>query len=504
MNPQLSLVIPCYNEVANISLLVKRIAEVGHDYNFELILVDNGSNDGTGDEIRRAIATYPFIVPVSVQKNVGYGHGIITGLAAARGEVLAWTHADLQTDPQDVFIAFDTFTMAGPKTVVKGKRSGRYFLDWIFTVAMSAVASLTLQRRLSDINAQPKLFGRDFYKLMKNPPHDFSLDLYWMYLAKQNGYAIIEVPVRFGKRIHGISKSASTLGAKVKTSKRTMRYIFDLRKSVFHKSRHPLLLAKTYFPRHEENRMAHEGDVVHAREVFFKNKPSNLIFLLRQRYAWMNDFINEGDMVIEVGAGAGFSSEFIKKGNLVVTDIVKHPWIDKAADALAMPFDDALVDVVIASHMIHHVATPIHFFKEMHRILKPGGRLIIQDVNTALAMRMVLHIMRHEGYSYDVDVFGERTIANDPADAWSANCAIPYLLFRDSREFNKHIPYFQIVKNRLVDFLIIPLSGGVIAKTKTIQLPFWMLHIILLLDRACIFLMPSVCALGRNVVLKKI
>ena len=66
------------------------------------------------------------------------------------------------------------------------------------------------------------------------------------------------------------------------------------------------------------------------------------------------------------------------------------------------------------------------------------------SVNTALTMRLLLWMMRHEGWSYDIDVFDENAVTNDPEDPWSANCAIPELLFQSSTEFESKVPGYSV------------------------------------------------------------
>ena len=227
--PLLSIVVPCFNERENLSPIAERFAPFVQRLSFEVLLVDNGSFDGSWEELLELKNRYQYIRPVRIPQNIGYGNGIITGLAHAKGEVFAWTHADLQTDPEDIFRAYETFSQLGGKRVVKGRRNGRPLCDRIFTGGMSALAALLLGTWLTDINAQPKLFGRDFSKCMKNPPPDFSLDIYWIYLAKREKYSILEIPVEFHERRFGVSKSAPTLMEKVRTSIRTARYIFRLR-----------------------------------------------------------------------------------------------------------------------------------------------------------------------------------------------------------------------------------------------------------------------------------
>lgn len=259
-------------------------------------------------------------------------------------------------------------------------------------------------------------------------------------------------------------------------------------------------LNKTYFPSHNDNLMLNEGDVASSRKNFIHKRFTNLNELLKFRYSWMNEFLNK-KKIIEVGAGAGFSKFFLNKP-ITLTDTVKNYWIDEKVDATKMPYEDSSVDVIIASHCIHHMYSPLKFFKECNRVLKNDGLLLIQEINTSLFMRLLLKINRHEGWSYEVDVFNENEIANDPNDIWSANCAIPELLFSNSKNFEKKIKFMKILKNDVNEFLIFPLSGGVIAKRKMIEIPIFFYPLIKLIDKLLIFIAPNIFALGRSVVLK--
>ena len=85
----------------------------------------------------------------------------------------------------------------------------------------------------------------------------------------------------------------------------------------------------------------------------------------------MNSFIQDTDIGIEVGSGAGFSKEFIKNTNFKLTDLGNDDHLDfKNIDAQNTKFENESFNFVIASNMIHHIPFPIKFFKEMNRILK--------------------------------------------------------------------------------------------------------------------------------------
>jgi SAM-dependent methyltransferase len=269
----------------------------------------------------------------------------------------------------------------------------------------------------------------------------------------------------------------------------------------------PIFLGEPYFPIHGDNRMSNEGETAEARRQFLKERFPNLDFLLFQRYDWMNKYINVGDHVFEIGSGAGFSPLYLKV-KPVLTDAINNPWIDKYIDATKMDLEDDSADVIIASHTLHHFYSPYMFFTEVLRVLKSGGILLIQEINTSLLMRVLLRAMRHEGWSYDVDVFDPKAIVNDPNDLWSANCATPWLLFHDSQKFEavfQNDEYqLKIETNQLNECFIFPLSGGVISKTKVPRLPKGVLKMVHALDKALISVLPSVFAMGRSVVVRKI
>ena len=260
---------------------------------------------------------------------------------------------------------------------------------------------------------------------------------------------------------------------------------------------------RTYFPLHSENRMIQEGNTRSAREYFLKLRPSNLEALLKSRYSWMNQYIGDSKKIYELGCGAGFLREFVYSPYLILTDISNQDWVDEYLDATALPFADESIDIFICSHMIHHLAYPSRFLKQASKALKPGGCILIAEINTSLVMKLMLRIMRHEGWSYEVDVFDESTIANQPSDPWSANCAIPEMLFRDSNKFEEFIPSLAVERNDLCEFLLFPLSGGVIAKTRTINLPRFILRFIKHIDSLLIRILPNIFACGRLVVLRK-
>lgn len=230
---KISLVIPCYNESENLNILIDRCKELfQNEGGIEIVIVDNGSNDNTADILNQKTNHLNFITRVNITNNVGYGHGILAGLKAAKGEILSWTHADLQTDLLDILNGLSIFEDSNnPELLfVKGKRYGRPFFDVFFTVGMSIFETIFLRKHLWDINAQPTMFHRSFYNVWDMPPNDFSLDLYAYYMAKKSNLVIKRFPVIFSERIHGFSKWNFGLMSKYRFIIRTLSYSISLKR----------------------------------------------------------------------------------------------------------------------------------------------------------------------------------------------------------------------------------------------------------------------------------
>ena len=232
---RLSLIIPCYNEAESIPQLIKRCEKlIDQMKNIEIILVDNGSIDNTPSVLENLTSDLSSIRVIRLEVNQGYGHGILSGLKVANGEILSWTHADMQTDPVDLLKGVDFFKNAKhlEGIFVKGKRYGRPIMDIFFTIGMSIFETLLLRKWMWDINAQPTMFHREFFLNWEHPPEDFSLDLYVYYMAKKKRLKVCRFPVLFGERAHGVSHWNISLVSKYKFIKRTLIYSFNLQRRV--------------------------------------------------------------------------------------------------------------------------------------------------------------------------------------------------------------------------------------------------------------------------------
>lgn len=207
--PELSLVMPCYNEAAGLPAAVLPLMEAvgGLGVPFEVLLVDNGSADATRTVIDRLAGEDPRIRRVDVAVNRGYGNGVLAGLAAARGARVAFLGADGQVPPEQVAGVLRQALVEPPRTLVKALRKSRGD-GWrrrIQSRFYNLLFGLLLPVRSRDLNATPKVLHAADLVVLKLASEDWFLDPECMIRAAEEGFRVVEVPVDFLAREAGRS-----------------------------------------------------------------------------------------------------------------------------------------------------------------------------------------------------------------------------------------------------------------------------------------------------------
>ena len=155
--------------------------------------------------------------------------------------------------------------------------------------------------------------------------------------------------------------------------------------------------------------------------------------------------------------------------------------------------------------MIHHIPYPVKYLREMNRILKKNGKLIIFEAYCSIFLQLATIIMKHEGFDFTKNVWDENDPKSDEQNAWAGNIAVSNLLFDDKKSFKKKMGnYFSIEYEEITEFLIFLNSGGVTSKTFHIPLPFFILRFINFLDKVLVKILPNIFGMGRRIVLRKL
>jgi len=149
---------------------------------------------------------------------------------------------------------------------------------------------------------------------------------------------------------------------------------------------------------------------------------------------------SENKILIELGSGGGFIKEVIR--NVITSDILELPKVDKVFSAVEMPFEKASVDAFFMIDVLHHIADPRAFFKETLRCLKIGGRTIMIEPANTLWSRFIYKNFHHE--LFDTQAKWEMQEAGPLSHG---NGALPWIIFsRDRRIFESEFPSLRIVR----------------------------------------------------------
>lgn len=203
-----SLVLPFYNEEDNIVSVVTGLKNVlvRAGFDFQLVLVANGSIDRTAELLEDLVKGEPRLKPIRIEKNLGYGRGVIRGLQAAEGEWIGFMDGDAQIAPADVenFLAVAD---SGHCDMVKARRLERR--DGFIRARISEVYviffCLLFGIRIFDVNAKPVIFRREWLPRLDLISRDWFIDAELMLKASFLQMRIREVGMVFHRRSAGRS-----------------------------------------------------------------------------------------------------------------------------------------------------------------------------------------------------------------------------------------------------------------------------------------------------------
>ena len=203
--PRLSVVIPAYNEEQRLPRTIEQIERYldGRGVNYELILVDDGSADGTRQVMDEAAARNPRVRLEALPSNRGKGRALAAGVAVARGDEVLVTDADLST-PIEELEKLEAALKAGAGVAIGSrsvKGSRRELQQPIYRVLMGKAFNLIVQIALLpgiwDTQCGFKLFRADVAQpvFAALTTDGFGYDPEVLFLAKRRGVRIAEVPV---------------------------------------------------------------------------------------------------------------------------------------------------------------------------------------------------------------------------------------------------------------------------------------------------------------------
>ena len=196
--PSVTVIVPAFNEAENVSpLLAELSAKLPSDY--EVIIVDDGSRDGTYETAVAAQTQYQFLTVLRHRTNLGKTAAIMTGVEKARGEFVSVFDADLQFRPEDVVAQVEKLREGWD--LVTGRKQGKYEKRMVSSI-YNGLARVMFGIKVHDINAL-KTFRREVLEgvSLRKDWHRYIVPL-----AAARGFRITEIPVVLRPRQFGEAK----------------------------------------------------------------------------------------------------------------------------------------------------------------------------------------------------------------------------------------------------------------------------------------------------------
>jgi glycosyltransferase involved in cell wall biosynthesis len=368
---KLSVVVPVYNERYLVGELLRRVLAVTAPEirALEILVIDDGSSDGSLEVLRQLAAAHPERIRLLEQeKNQGKGAAIRRGIAAATGDLILFQDADLEYDPRDYprlvrpFLEDGADVVYGSRFLPSDRRRVLYYRHTLGNQFLTTVSNWFTDLNLTDMETCYKVFRAPLLKSIPIRSNDFALEPEITAKVAKRSCRIFEVPISYlgrtyreGKKI-GWRDAFVALGAILK-----YRFLDDL-------------YAEDEYGSH----------ILHSLE-----RAQNF-------NRWMAESIapHVGARVLEIGAGIGnITSLLLPRDTYVASDVNPH-YIDYLRNqSLGKPFlqvaridlgDPACFepwpgrfDTVVCLNVLEHVRDPLAALRNMHGALESGGRVVI-------------------------------------------------------------------------------------------------------------------------------
>ncbi|MCK5510802.1 glycosyltransferase [Candidatus Parcubacteria bacterium] len=201
---KLSIVIPVFNEVNNIDIILKKLNELEFDHTEkEIIIVDDGSNDGTKEKLRDYRDKYKIIFK---NKNEGKGSAVREGYKASTGDYIIIQDADLEYDPQDIKLLIDkaektnALVVFGSRALGMGKRETPGIFYYFGGHLLTVITNFLFGTNITDEPTCYKMFRSDIIKDIKLECSGFEFCPEITAKAVKAGHKIEEVPISYKTR----------------------------------------------------------------------------------------------------------------------------------------------------------------------------------------------------------------------------------------------------------------------------------------------------------------
>lgn len=200
---QVSVIIPCYNEIHTIREIVAQVVAV--NVASEILIIDDGSKDGTRDILPEIEQQYAVVRVILHEQNSGKGAAVSTGFKNAKGDVFIIQDADLEYDPRDYPHLLQPIEENRAKVVygsrfLGGPRKTMFFWNMVANKFLTLVTNILYNTILSDMETCYKVFRAEVVRDMKIRSRRFDFEPEVTAKVLKKGIRIYEVPISYNGR----------------------------------------------------------------------------------------------------------------------------------------------------------------------------------------------------------------------------------------------------------------------------------------------------------------
>lgn len=205
---RLSVILPAYNESHHIYDNLQQVCKTLSGHNFEVIMVDDGSQDSTFEESQRVASGGCPVKSIRLDVNQGKGKALYHGFSNSSGEIIAFLDADLEIMPEYILQLWDVMRSTGAEVIIGTKVNSLKSFPFIRRVLSNMyrrLISLLFGFSLTDTQTGIKLFKREVLELSipRLAISRFAFDIELLVAASRFGYQIAEYPVSFAYNREG-------------------------------------------------------------------------------------------------------------------------------------------------------------------------------------------------------------------------------------------------------------------------------------------------------------
>ena len=368
----LSIVVPVYNERYLVLESLRRVLAASPSWDgvsaVEVLVVEDGSTDGTRELLREYAAGEPRITLIEHERNRGKGAAVRTGIAAAQGDLVVFHDADLEYDPRDIgrlvkpFLEDGADVVYGSRFSASERRRVLYYRHTLGNKLITFLSDLATDLNLTDVETCYKMFRATLLKSLPIRSNDFRLEIEVTAKIAKRQCRIFEVPISYVGRTYREGKKIGWRDGFRALAAIAKYWVVDD------------LYADDPWG----------GAILHNLER------------ARRFNRWMADAIRPflGARVLEIGAGIGNLTHWLlPRERFVASDVnpqylhylrngaAGKPYLEVARidledPACFAPFREQF-DTVVCLNVLEHVKDPIQSLRNMHDALAPGGRLVL-------------------------------------------------------------------------------------------------------------------------------